>query len=236
MADEVDIEELAEFLHLPPARVKRMADRGHLPGRKIGGAWRFSRAEIHHWMEERIGGLDSDELEQLEEVLERGVAEPDATDISIASLLKEEAVAVPLQARTKSSVIRSMVDLAAGTGLLWDPPKMIEAVRRREDLYPTALDTGVALLHPRRPMSSILGEACLALGRTLQGIPFASGRGSLTDIFFLICSTDDRGHLRTLARLSRLLAEPGFLDEMRAAPDATALWRVVIDREAQLFV
>jgi len=235
LADEVGIEELAAYLHVTPARVARMADRGQLPGRKIGGVWRFSNAEIHHWLEERIGGLDSDELEQLEEVLERGDVRPDSAEISIESLLKEQAIAVPLEARTRSSVIRSMVDLAAGTGLLWDPPKMVEAVRRREDLYPTALDTGVALLHPRRPMPSILGEAHLALGRTSQGIPFASGRGSLTDIFFLICSTDDRGHLRTLARLSRLLADAGFLDEMRATPDAAALWRVVVDREEKLF-
>jgi len=31
-------------------------------------------------------------------------------------------------------------------------------------MYPTTLDNGVALLHPRRPMSGILGQAFLALG------------------------------------------------------------------------
>jgi len=42
-------------------------------------------------------------------------------------------------------------------------------------------DIGVALLHPRRPQASILGEAVLALGITGQGIPFG-GTSGLTDL------------------------------------------------------
>ena len=118
---------------------------------------------------------------------------------------------MPLEARSSSSVIDRMTELAAGTGLLWDPEKMAQAVRERENLHPTALDNGVALLHPRRPMTNILSEPLLALGCTHRGIPFSGARGVLTDIFFLICSTDDQGHLRALARLSRLLGDNTFL-------------------------
>jgi PTS system nitrogen regulatory IIA component len=39
----------------------------------------------------------------------------------------------------------------------------------------------------------------------------------LTDVFFLVLSTDDSGHLRTLARLSRLVASAGALAAIRAA-------------------
>ena len=104
------------------------------------------------------------------------------TAVSIARLLPPEAVAVPLQARTRGSVIDEMAGLAAQTGLLWDPQKMAHALREREELHPTALDNGVALLHPRRPLASILAEAFLALGRTCQGIPFGGERGGLTDV------------------------------------------------------
>jgi len=75
-------------------------------------------------------------------------------------------------------------------------------------------------LHPRRPLSQILAEPLLAFGRTPAGIPFGSERGQLTDIFFLILSVDDSQHLRTLARLSRLIAAPGFLDGLRSADSA----------------
>ena len=52
------------------------------------------------------------------------------------------------------------------------------------------------------------------------GIPFGGAQGTLTDLFFLILSVDDRGHLRVLARLSRLLADATFLAELRQAADA----------------
>ena len=116
-------------------------------------------------------------------------------------------MAVPLNARTRTSVIDKMVQLAAATGWLWDPDKMAEAVAAREHLHSTALDNGVALLHPRRPQPNILAQPFLAFGRTHRGIPFGDARGRLTDVFFLILSTDDRGHLRTLARLSRLIGD-----------------------------
>jgi PTS system nitrogen regulatory IIA component len=122
-----------------------------------------------------------------------------------------------LAARTRSSVIKSMVEVAARTGQLWDPAEMAEAVEAREKLHPTALDNGVALLHPRRPLPQVLGQPLLALGRTASGIPFGGASGQLTDLFFLICSVDDSQHLRTLARLSRLLAAPGFVEMLRTA-------------------
>ena len=52
--DDFDIESLAAYLHLATTQVAKLADRGKLPGRRIGGTWRFSRAEVHHWLEERI--------------------------------------------------------------------------------------------------------------------------------------------------------------------------------------
>ncbi len=110
---------------------------------------------------------------------------------------------------------------------------MAEAVRAREEMHSTALDNGIALLHPRRPMAGILAEAVLALGVTPRGIPFGSG-GSLTDLFFLICSTSDREHLRILARLSRVINDAEFLFAMRSAPDAIALRELIRAREAAL--
>ncbi|REJ69053.1 MAG: PTS sugar transporter subunit IIA [Planctomycetota bacterium] len=184
-------------------------------------------------MEERMGSLSDSELVEVEGVLQQGrdVEEPTET---VVGLLPPEAMAVPLAAKTKDRVITAMVDLAAATGLLWDPAKMIDAVRSREKMHPTAMPGGVALLHPRRPLSGILGGPFLAYGRTVQQIPFASGRDSLTDIFFLLCSTDDTQHLRTLARLSRLIGDPEFLPALREAPDAVATRALIVQSEAQL--
>ena len=232
--DDFDIERLAVYLHLTPTQVSRMAERGRLPGRKISGQWRFSHAEIHHWLEERIGASDEQALVTVEDVLQRAEIPADGEPVSLSSMLPIESIALPLTSRTRNSVIRDMVQLVAQTGLLWDPDKMVEAVRAREILHPTALDNGVALLHPRRPLGSVLAEPLLALGRTYQGVPFGGARGSLTDVFFLICSVDDRGHLRVLARLSRLIGVQDFLPTLRDVVTPEQAWQLIADFEQQL--
>lgn len=235
MADEdLDTAGLAAYLHLQPAQVGKLADRGKLPGRKVGGQWRFSPGEIHHWLEERIGLSDEGELLQMEGALGKPPGAAELAEISFAELLPLEAIEAPLAARTRNSVISSLVEVAARTGWLWDPDKMAEAVRQREEMHPTALDSGVALLHPRRPLPGILGQAFVALGVTPQGLPFGGARSAMTDIFFLILSTDDRGHLRTLARLSRLVADPELLAELRAAPGPGAAREAIQQAEKRL--
>lgn len=231
---DFDLDSLARYLHLTPQQVSRLAERGKLPGRKVGGQWKFARPEIHHWLEHQIGAADDDqELAQMESVLRRSAAAGQPHTVSVADLMPPEAIAVPLPAKTRNSVVTSMVDLAAGTGWLWDAPAMVEAVLAREDMYPTAQENGVALLHPRRPMGAILGQALVCLGITPGGIPFGGGSG-LTDVFFLICSLDDPGHLRVIARLSRVIGAAGFLDGLRAAPDAAAARDLVRQTETGL--
>jgi PTS system nitrogen regulatory IIA component len=233
MSPEVfDIDSLAAYLHMMPAAVLKLAERGKLPGRRVGGEWRFSAAEIHHWLEERIGLSDDEALVQMEGALDRASNTP-TDEISISQLLNIDAIEVPLTARTRTSVISKMAEVAARTHLLWDAGKMAEAVRAREEMHSTALDNGVALLHPRRPMPAILAEAVLALGVTPGGIPFGTD-GSLTDIFFLICSTSDHEHLRILARLSRVINDVDLLWAMRSASDAATLHQLIETREATL--
>ena len=228
---DFDIDRLAAYLHMSPAAVTKLAERGKLPARRVGGEWRFSAAEIHHWLEERIGASDDDqELVQMEGALDRA-ADDEADEVSISQLLHLESIEVPLDARTRGSVITKMTELAARTHLLWDPAKMDEAVRAREEMHSTALDNGVALLHPRRPMSAILAEAVIALGVSASGIHFGSD-GQLTNVFFLICSTSDHEHLRILARLSRVINDQGFLASMRSAESPAALLHLIQDREA----
>lgn len=233
--DDFDVAELAAYLHMMPAQISRLAERGKLPARRVGGNWRFSRPEVVQWLEERMGVSDDDELAAMETQLERGNP-PEAASIALEAICPLEAVAAPLPARTRGKVISAMCELAASTGLLWDAVKMADAVSAREALHSTALDCGAALLHPRRPLPALLAEAVLALGVTPQGIPFGGASGGLTDVFFLICATSDHEHLRILARLSRILTDHDWLHALRHAPDAAAAHRMLLQRDAELGV
>lgn len=233
--DSFDIASLAAYLHMMPAQVSKLAERGKLPGRRIGGQWKFTRPEVSQWLEERMGLSGDEELAALETRLRLDDAHG-ASVIDLAELFPAECVAVPLAARTRASVIKAMCELAAASGRLWDVERMAEAVSQRESMAPTALENGIALLHPRRPQSSILGEAVLAMGITSGGIPFGGGPGGsgLTDIFILIAATSDHEYLRTLARVSRIVNDRDWVATLRAAPDAIAARELFLVRDAEI--
>ena len=232
--EDFDIQTLAAYLHLTPEQVKKMAERGQLPGRKLGEGWKFSRAEIHHWLEDRIGISSEKELVEVEQVLERNRTYKELDEIKLSELLAVDNIAVPLVARTKNSVIEKMCELAANSGSLWLPEKMSQAIRNREELHPTALENGVALLHPRRPLMDSFAEPFLALGITSSGIPFGGPRGVMTDIFFLIASADEASHLRVLARLSRLIQVETVTQSLRAAGGPNEAWEIIKNADEEL--
>lgn len=56
MSDEdavMTIKEVSAYLRLAESTVYKLAQEGQLPGRKVGGAWRFSRKGIEGWLGER---------------------------------------------------------------------------------------------------------------------------------------------------------------------------------------
>src|SRR5262249_23502447 len=145
----------------------------------------------------------------------------------VSSLLSQACMAVPLVAATKASVLRELVRLAEQSWQGYDPAGLLDALKLREEMGTTALPSGVAIPHPRRSLPSVLRDSLPASGRPATGIPFGAAHGALPDIFSLVCSRDERSHMRILARLSRLLLRPGFVDDLRAAGCVTATWQVI---------
>lgn len=226
--EDFDLASLAVYLHITPQQVEKLASRGKVPGRKVQGKWIFSFAEIHHWMEQRMGLMEDGELQRVEASLN-----PETHESPLTQMLSAESISIPLRAKTKRSVIEEMVSLCDATGMLWDSDRMVEAIRAREELQSTAMPNGVALLHPRRPLSNVLGEPLMSLGVSPSGIPFGGRRG-LTHVFFLICSTDDRGHLHTLARLTRMFQDDQFVPQILVAESADEAKSIFDQTEAEL--
>ncbi len=44
------VSSLADYLHCHTSTVYRMLREGEIPGFKIGGGWRFQRAQIDQWL------------------------------------------------------------------------------------------------------------------------------------------------------------------------------------------
>ncbi len=229
-SETMDMDQLALYLQRDVRELSKLVDRGNIPGRKVGGEWRFARAEINHWLETQLSDYTEKQLTALES---RGRDSGDE-DPLLTALLPETCVAVPLAARTRASVLKELVTLAEQSWQVYDPEAILTAIRQREELGSTAMPSGVALPHPHRPLPNALGESLVAFGRTSSGIPFGAPGGALTDLFFLVCCRDDQTHLRVLARLSRLLLRADFIDALRAADNAADTWRLIRDTEMEL--
>jgi PTS system nitrogen regulatory IIA component len=229
-SDMMDLDQLASYLQRDARELNKLASRGYLPGHKVSGQWRFARAEINQWIETQLPAYTEQQLSALETKEQPG--EP--SEPLIAGLLAEASVAVPMIATTRASVLRELVRLAQQSWQVYDPDAILTAINKREEMASTAQESGVALPHPRRPLPAALGESVIAYGRTASGIPFGAPDGDLTDTYFLFCCRDENTHLRVLARLSRMLLRPGFVDALRSAETAADTWQLIAAAEREL--
>lgn len=229
--DYYSIEELAIQLGKDRRLVEKQVSRGQIPGRRVGGEWRFNKTEITEWLEREMSGFSATDLV----VLERSQSSLEVSANSpVSSLLMPELVEVPLDAGTKPSVLKKLVEVAGRTWQVFDSSAIFEAVRQREDNMSTGFDGGVAIPHPSNRMPDALGESVIAFGRTLSGIPFGGPQRQMTDLFFLVLTRDNSTHLKVLARLSRLFQLPGFLDDLRAAEASADAYHVIITADTGL--
>jgi excisionase family DNA binding protein len=44
------LEQLSELVHVPAEELAALAEAGELPGRRLGGEWRFARAAVLAWL------------------------------------------------------------------------------------------------------------------------------------------------------------------------------------------
>lgn len=228
--DPMNVTELAAYLKQDARDVDKLASKGVIPGKKIAGQWKFQRYEINLWLQSRLMEHEEDSLIHLEShapiECEQGTL--------VTKFMGESCIANPLPARTKSSTLRELVQLAEQSWQVYNPEAILKAIVQREEIASTALPGGVAIPHPHRPMPGSLGDTVVALGIIPGGIPFGAPDGKLTDIFFLVCPMDDKTHIQLLARITRLILTEGFLDSLRQSPDPKAIWNTIRRIELQL--
>lgn len=223
-------QQVAAYLRMDVREVVKLASRGRLPCRKVGGEFVFHKGQLDHWVEARIHTLSPDRLAEIGS----GVSAHhgfENDELIVCALIPEGGIAVPLEAKTRQAALRALVDLADAAGMVHSRDDLLDEITRREDLCSTALAPGVALPHPRHPLPYDIAGSFVVAGVTPSGIPFGSQDGSLTRLMFLVCGKDERTHLHVLARLALMLHNPGDVVRMLAAEDAGRLGRLLLDVE-----
>lgn len=145
--------------------------------------------------------------------------------MALLDFLSPDAVAPALRANSKKQVLQELSAHAARlTGL--DERVIFEALLQRERLGSTGIGEGLAIPHGKLPkLDRLFG----LVARLEKPIDFDALDGQPVDILFLLLAPEGAGadHLKALARVARVLREPGVLDRIRATRDADALYAVM---------
>lgn len=230
----LNIEEVADYLHLPVAEVARRVKEHEIPFEKRGTRVVFRKSEIDMWASKEILGLADRPLADYHQKSTQGTRNSLPQQVLLPQMLARGAMDSAMKAKTRASLLRELVALADKTGQICDAKELLASLEARELLCSTAVPGGLALPHPRFHDPYLFESSFLVVGRPIQEIHFGAPDGCPTTLFFLICCQDDRLHLHTLARLCFMAQRTRMLAHLREAPDATAMRDCLIAAEREV--
>lgn len=150
--------------------------------------------------------------------------------MKIIDILPEALVIPALAGKSKEEVLRELATAMAAQHPDIDADRLVEVLWERERLGSTAIGDGIAIPHGKLPgLKNVLG----AFGRHPQGVDFQSLDGKPTRLLFLLVAPEDSvgQHLKALARVSRLLKDPAFRNQLMLAPDRGELYRYIREED-----
>jgi PTS system nitrogen regulatory IIA component len=135
------------------------------------------------------------------------------------ALIKDKAAAI----RVLSELLSSAVGVEQQT--------LDRLLMERERLQSTGIGDGVAI--PHTSVDTAPGQAA-ALVLCPRGVPFEAIDGADVNIIFGVVGPKRATgeHLKTLARISRLLRDPETRAALVHSPDSGAAWRLIESRDA----
>lgn len=136
----------------------------------------------------------------------------------LSSSFKEEALA-----ELASKILERQPDL--------DRAELLKILLEREKLGSTGIGDGVAIPHGKVKSAK---DLMLVFGRSLAGIDFNSLDGRPSHLFFLLIAPDQAvgGHLKMLARISRILKDPVTRRKLMDASDAATIYKVIREQDS----
>lgn len=136
--------------------------------------------------------------------------------MKIEELLNPKLAILNLQANDKDSAIREMAGMMADQGIVNNEEEFIKSIWDRENQTTTGIGDGIAMPHAR---NKNINKAAVLFAKSENGIDFKSLDGKPVHLFFMIAAPEgaDNAHLQALAKLSSLLIDPEFVNELKKA-------------------
>jgi len=153
--------------------------------------------------------------------------------MKIVDLLNAAAITSDLKATGKNEVLAELTDAIVKVEGSLNRDEVIKVLQERERLGSTGIGEGVAIPHGKL---KDLKQLLISFGRSRAGVDFDSMDGNPAHLFFLLIAPEESVgvHLKTLARISKLLKNPGVRMRLLEAPDSETLYRIIAEEEEQL--
>jgi len=145
--------------------------------------------------------------------------------MDLSDLLHVEGVLPHMKANSKKQAIQ---ELAAKAASLTDLPEreIFDTLLQRERLGSTGVGHGVAIPHGKlASLDRLVG----VFARLDKPIDFDALDDDPVDLVFLLLAPEGAGadHLKALARVARVLRDPGTAAKLRATTEAAALYSLL---------
>jgi nitrogen PTS system EIIA component len=148
----------------------------------------------------------------------------------LEQILKLEFVNDNLQAKNKAEALTELSEMVMKGPLKLNSFQILDVLQQREQLGSTGIGDGVAIPHGK---VGALDELIVSFGRSKNGVAFDSVDGKPVHLFFLLLAPENctGRHLKTLAKISRMLKVGNFRKKLMEANSKSDLYKIIIDQD-----
>ena len=152
----------------------------------------------------------------------------------ITELLKKESIELGVKVSSKEEAIDTLIGLMEAGGRLNDRAGYKEGILAREALGSTAVGEGIAIPHAK---VAAVKEPGLAAMVVPDGVDYEAFDGSLANLIFMIAAPEGGAdvHLEALSRLSTLLMDPDFKNDLIHAESKEEFLQLIDDKESERY-
>ncbi|HCX89527.1 MAG: PTS fructose transporter subunit IIA [Deltaproteobacteria bacterium CG_4_8_14_3_um_filter_43_13] len=150
--------------------------------------------------------------------------------MKIADILSGDLIIPELTSKNKKEVLEELVSVIVKQNKLINKEELIEVLLEREQLGSTGIGDGIAIPHGKLKN---IGALLASFGKSIDGVDFDSMDGKPTHLFFLLVAPENSAgiHLKALARISRLLKDSSFKQDLMEAKLKDDLFKTIIERD-----
>jgi PTS system nitrogen regulatory IIA component len=238
---DLKIKDVAELLNVSETTVRRWLKDGKIPAYQLNHQYRFSRGEIEDWMMKcklKLGkdGFSPFEEKQIYPPIQDDEISSKRTGTQQYSLYRamyKGGVVSNLPVKNKNELIKMVMQRSAPR-LGLDPDVCAELLIDRESLMPTALNSGLAVPHPRDIVLEIPGSDTIVTVFPDEPIEYGALDGQPVHTLFFLFSSSDKTHLHLLSKLAHLGSQPSALEFLASKPNQETLLAYIKDWEAKV--